>query len=79
MRQEWTASLLSRGAATDRSHGRQPVGRCRLELSPAGAKDSKEICRPSGAHRQIGSKPRAYARGYDLSPLRGVILMYAIR
>jgi len=65
------ASLLSRGAAKDRSHGRKPVGRCGLELSPGGAKDSQEICRPSGAHRQTGSRPRACARGYDLSPLRG--------
>src|SRR5215475_525377 len=43
------ASLLSRRAATDRSHGRQPVGRCGLELSPGGAKDSREICRRSAA------------------------------
>jgi cytochrome c553 len=49
-------SLLSRVAATDRSHGRQPVGRCRFEGSPVGAKDSREICRPFGAHRHIGRK-----------------------
>src|SRR5215468_8169620 len=65
------APLLSRRAATDRSHGRQPVGRCRLELSPRGAKDSREICRPSGAHRHMAENPRAYAPGHDLSPLRG--------
>ena len=68
-------SLLSRRAATDRSHGRQPVGGCRFEPSPRGAKDSQEICRPSGAHRRIDSKAtglrQACARGYDLSPRCG--------
>jgi hypothetical protein len=48
------ASLLSRSAATDLSHGRQAVVGCRLEPSPVGAKDSQEIFRPYGAHRHIG-------------------------
>ena len=48
------ASRLSRSAATDLSHGRQPVVRCRLEPSPGGAKDSQEIFRPYGAHRHSG-------------------------
>jgi hypothetical protein len=48
------ASLLSRSAATDLSHGRQAVVGCRLEPSPVGAKDSKEIFCPYGAHRHIG-------------------------
>jgi hypothetical protein len=56
------ASLLSRGAATDHSHGRQPrrqpVVRCCFEWSPGGAKDSRKIFRPSGAYRHIGRKPR---------------------
>src|SRR5215475_12452918 len=50
------ASRLSRGAATDFSHGCKPVGRCRFEWSPVGAKESQEICRPSGAYRHIGRK-----------------------
>src|SRR5262249_9769420 len=37
------APRLSRGAATDLSHGRKPVGRCRFEWSPVGAKESQEI------------------------------------
>jgi hypothetical protein len=65
------ASLLSRGAAADRSHGRQPVGRCRFERSPVGAKESQESVAPTGLIVQFGRKPRAYARGFDLSPLRG--------
>src|SRR5947209_5171957 len=48
------ASLLSRSAATDLSHGRQAVVGCRLEPSPVGAKDSQEIFRPYWAHRHIG-------------------------
>jgi hypothetical protein len=65
------ASLLSRGAATDLSHGRQPVGRCRFEGSPVGAKESQESVAPTGLIVSFGRKPRAYARGFDLSPLRG--------
>jgi len=40
-----------------------PEGRCRFEWSPVGAKESQEICRPSGAYRHIAAKPRACARG----------------
>jgi hypothetical protein len=65
------ASLLSRGAATDRSHGRKPVGRCRFEWSPVGAKESQESVAPTVLIVSFAGKPRAFARGYDLSPLRG--------
>jgi len=64
-------SLLSRSAATDLSHGRQPVGRCVFRRSPAGAKESQEIFRPYGAYRHMRRKPWACARGYDLSPRCG--------
>ena len=40
-------SSVSRGAATDRSHGRKPVDRCRLEWSPVGAKESQESVAPT--------------------------------
>src|SRR5262245_25746416 len=56
------APRLSRRAATDLSHGRKPVGRCRFEWSPVGAKESHEICRPYGAYRRIG-------RNHGLAPV----------
>src|SRR5215471_5368141 len=41
------ASRLSRGAATDHSHGRKPVGGCRFKWSPVGAKESQESVAPT--------------------------------
>ena len=65
------ASLLSRGAATECSPGRKPGEHVVLEVKPRRGEISYGICRTYGAHARKGRNPRACARGYILSPLRG--------
>src|SRR5437870_727063 len=64
------ASLLSRRAAIECPPGREPGGVV-WTLSPVGAKESQGICRTYGAHPGDDRNPRACARGYILTPLRG--------
>ncbi len=65
------ASLLSRGAATVCSPGRKPGEDVVFEVKPRRGERSYGICRTYGAHARKGRNPRACARGYILSPLRG--------
>src|SRR6267142_1600039 len=62
------AAMDSRGAATECSPRRKPGVFFRDDLSPVGAKDSFA---PTGLVCQKRHLPRACARGYTLSPLRG--------
>src|SRR5436309_3397491 len=64
--------VFSRGAAKECSHGREPVGQVQVRGSaPEGRKTSVEAYAPNGAISSRQLFPRARARGYTLSPLRG--------
>src|SRR5436309_6925487 len=65
------APLLSRGAATVSSPGRKPGEDVVFEVKPRRGERSNGMCRTYGAHARKGRNPRACARGYILSPLRG--------
>src|SRR5438552_14088754 len=77
------ASLLSRGAqarkraasrkgaATVCSPGPKPGEDVVFEVKPRRGERSYGICRIYGTHARKGRNPRACARGYILSPLRG--------
>src|SRR5947208_17062155 len=73
------ASLLSRGAATVCSPGRKPGEHVVFEVKPRRGERSDGICRTYGAHARKGQNPRARARGYILSPLRGFNRMRFVR
>src|SRR5882672_6203041 len=61
-------ALDSRGAATESSPGRKPGVLFRDDLSPV---RGERLFRPYGAGVPKRHLPRACARGYTLSPLRG--------
>jgi hypothetical protein len=56
------ASLLSRGAASDLSHGRKPVGGVVWETEPRRGERVRGICRTYGAYIIRSRKPRASFR-----------------
>ena len=66
-----TRSNNSRGAAPECSPGREPGVGVVLDFKPRGGERVFEIFRPSGADSFNRIQPRACARGYTLTPLRG--------
>src|SRR5262245_66455844 len=58
---------LSRGAATDLSYGRQPVGRVLFRTEPRrGERFPQNLSPLRGSLSHWPENPRACARGYDL-------------
>ena len=70
---------VSPEGATDCSPGRKPgVGSADRDLSPSGATEVRLSVAPSRLESR-NSRPRAYARGYNLPPLRGSIKWWSSR
>ena len=68
---DFSQCCSSRGAALECSPGRKPGYRYQQAVSPEGAKDSAPTLSPLPGLGSPPNEPRAHARGYVLTPLRG--------